>query len=110
MVKFEPVIIDGNYRVVLGVSKDDGSLDFKPSALLMDRFIEKLFDPEGVPQSEEMRLVERFTPNADYTRLDYRIAVTDPVYFTEPFELSRYFVWKPEMSVQAYDCLERDWN
>lgn len=68
------------------------------------------FDPEGVPQSEQMRLVERFTPSADFTRLDYRITVTDPVYFTETFELSRYFVWKPEMTVQAYDCLERDWN
>jgi len=68
------------------------------------------FDPEGVPQSAQIRLLERFTPNADYTRLDYRIQVTDPVYFTEPFELSRYFVWKPEMTVEAYDCLERDWN
>jgi hypothetical protein len=70
----------------------------------------QVFDPDGVPQSGEIRLVERFTPNADFTRLDYRIVVTDPVYFTEPFELSRYFVWKPEMTVQAYDCLERDWN
>jgi hypothetical protein len=68
------------------------------------------FDPDGVPQSGQIFLVERFTPNADYTRLDYRITVTDPVYFTETFELSRYFVWKPEMTVQAYDCLERDWN
>jgi len=70
----------------------------------------QIFDPDGVPQSEQIRLVERFTPNADFTRLDYRISVTDPAYFTEPFELSRYFIWKPEMTVQAYDCLERDWN
>ena len=68
------------------------------------------FDPEGVPQSEQISLLERFTPNADHTRLDYRIRVTDPVYFTEPFELSRYFVWKPEMTVEPYNCLERDWN
>jgi hypothetical protein len=70
----------------------------------------QIFDPEGVPQSEEIRLVERFMPSDDFTRLDYRISVTDPVYFTETFELSRYFVWKPEMTVQPYDCLERDWN
>jgi hypothetical protein len=68
------------------------------------------FDPDGVPQSDRIRLVERFTPNADHSRLDYKITVTDPIYFTETFELSRYFVWKPEMTVQAYDCLERDWN
>jgi hypothetical protein len=68
------------------------------------------FDPDGVPQSDQMTLIERFIPNADYSRLDYRISVTDPVYFTEPFELSRYFVWKPEMTVHRYECLERDWN
>ena len=68
------------------------------------------FDPDGVPQSDRITLVERFTPNADYTQLDYRVRVDDPVYFTEPFELSRYFVWKPEMTVVPYNCLERDWN
>ena len=68
------------------------------------------FDPDGVPQSDQITLVERFTPNSEFDRLDYTIRVEDPVYFSEPFELTRYFVWKPEMSVQAYECLERDWN
>jgi hypothetical protein len=65
------------------------------------------FDHEGVPQSDQITVVERFTPNAAYDRLDYRITVTDPVNFTEPFELTRYFVWKPEMSVHPYECLDR---
>ncbi|MBN1240101.1 MAG: hypothetical protein JXB36_16475 [Gammaproteobacteria bacterium] len=65
------------------------------------------FDHEGTPQSEEIRVVERFTPNAAYDRLDYRITVADPVYFSEPFELTRYFVWKPEMTVHPYECLDR---
>ena len=75
-----------------------------------DHIQEQYFDPDGVPQSESMRLVERFIPNDDYSRLDYRITVTDPVYFTEPFDLTRYFTWKPEMTVVPYDCLERDWT
>ena len=75
-----------------------------------DHIQAQYFDPDGVPQSNQILLVERFTPNASYDRLDYIVTVTDPVYFTEPFELSRYFVWKPEMTVVAYDCLERDWN
>jgi hypothetical protein len=54
-----------------------------------------------------MHLVERFTPNADYTRLDYRLTVTDPQYFTKSFDLTRYFVWKPENIVRPYDCAER---
>lgn len=75
-----------------------------------DQIQKQTFDPDGVPQSESMKLVERFTPNADYTRLDYRITVTDPVNFTKPFDLTRYFVWKPEMTVAPYNCLERKWN
>jgi Family of unknown function (DUF6152) len=73
-----------------------------------DHLKAQYFDPDGVPQSESMRTVERFTPNEAYDRLDYRITVTDPVYFTEPFDLTRYFVWKPEMSVHPYECLERE--
>lgn len=65
------------------------------------------FDHEGVPQSDEISVVERFTPNADYDRLDYRLTVTDPVNFSEPFELTRYFVWKPENTVHSYECLDR---
>jgi hypothetical protein len=75
-----------------------------------DRIKAQYFDPDGVPQSDLITLVERFTPNQAYDRLDYSVTVTDPVFFSEPFELTRYFVWKPEMTVANYNCLERDWN
>lgn len=75
-----------------------------------DHIKAQYFDPDGVPQSDRITLVERFTPNAEYDRLDYSVTVTDPVFFSEPFELTRYFVWKPEMTVASYNCLERDWN
>ena len=65
------------------------------------------FDHEGTPMSEQIKVVERFTPNADYTRLDYRITTTDPVNFEKPFDLTRYFVWKPENTVHPYECLDR---
>jgi hypothetical protein len=63
-----------------------------------------LFDPAGVQQSEKIRLVERFTPEINGTRLDYRITIEDPDMFTEAFDLSRYFVWRPELLVNEYDC------
>jgi hypothetical protein len=72
-----------------------------------DHIQEQYFDSDGVPQGKQMHLVERFTPNADYTRLDYRLTVTDPQYFTKSFDLTRYFVWKPENIVRPYDCAER---
>jgi len=65
------------------------------------------FDHEGTPQSDQIKVVERFVPNADYTRLDYTLTTTDPVNFERPFDLHRYFVWKPENTVHPYECLDR---
>lgn len=73
-----------------------------------DHIQEQYFDPDGVPQSRDMVTVERFMPNEAYDRMDYSITITDPQYFTETFELTRYFVWRPEMTVKPYECLERD--
>ncbi|WP_428101407.1 DUF6152 family protein [Candidatus Rariloculus sp.] len=87
-----------------------GRFEGETLVVATDHIQAQYFDPDGVPQSEQLRTVERFTPNAAYDRLDYRITVTDPVYFTEPFDLTRYFVWKPEMTVVPYNCLERDWR
>jgi hypothetical protein len=65
------------------------------------------FDHEGTLQSDQIKTVERFIPNKDYTRLDYTLNTTDPVNFTRSFDLKRYFVWKPENSVHPYECLDR---
>lgn len=87
-----------------------GHFEGKTLVVETDHLKPQYFDPDGVPQSDRMRTVERFIPSEKYDRLDYRITVEDPVYFTEPFELERYFVWKPEMTVRPYNCLERDWS
>jgi hypothetical protein len=65
----------------------------------------ELFDPDGVRQSANIRVVERFMPAADGSRMDYRITITDPEMFTESFDLTRYFVWRPELIVNKYDCV-----
>ena len=65
------------------------------------------FDHLGAPQSDQITTVERFIPNADYSRLDYTLTTTDPVNFTRTFDLKRYFVWKPENTVHPYECLDR---
>jgi hypothetical protein len=65
------------------------------------------FDHLGAPQSDQIKTVERFIPSADYSRLDYTLTTTDPANFTRPFELKRYFVWKPENTVHPYECLDR---
>lgn len=60
----------------------------------------------GTPTSSAIQLVERFTPSADGSRLDYRLAITDPGIATEPFEVGRYWIWRPEISVSPYECGE----
>jgi Family of unknown function (DUF6152) len=72
-----------------------------------DHIQAQYFDHEGTPGSHQMKVVERFMPNAAYDRLDYTLTTTDPVYFEKPFELKRYWIWKPEMSVHPYECLDR---
>ncbi len=93
-------------RTQFGFSR--GHWEGKTLVVETDHLRPQYFDPDGVRQSERMRTVERFIPNAAYDRLDYRITVDDPVYFTKPFELTRYFVWNPAMTVHPYDCLDRE--
>ena len=63
-------------------------------------------DDRGAPQSGNVHLLERFTLNEAQDRLDYRITITDPDTFTRPFDLTRYWVWRPEIVVSRWDCQE----
>jgi hypothetical protein len=84
-----------------------GHWDGKTLVVETDHIAAGYFDHEGTPQSDQIKTVERFVPNADYTRLDYTLTTTDPVNFEHAFDLKRYFVWKPENTVHAYECLDR---
>jgi hypothetical protein len=84
-----------------------GRWDGKTLVVETDHIAAGYFDHEGTPQSDQIKTVERFVPNADYTRLDYTLTTTDPVNFEHAFDLQRYFVWKPENTVHAYECLDR---
>ena len=63
------------------------------------------FDQTGIPQSEEVHVLERFTPSAEGHQLDYSATVTDPVIFTEPVVLERYWIWVPGEAVEPYNCV-----
>jgi len=58
----------------------------------------------GIPLSERAEVVERFTPSADGSRLDYKLTVTDPVNFTKPVELQSSRIWLPDVEVRPYKC------
>ena len=63
------------------------------------------FDSVGIPLSEEAEIVERFMPSEDGARLDYQLMVTDPSTFTEPVELGKHWIWRPEIEVEPYECI-----
>jgi hypothetical protein len=62
------------------------------------------FDDRGTPQTDNIQTTERITLSEDEQRLNYSIAFNDPETFTEPFELNRYFTWRPEIAIGEWDC------
>jgi len=58
----------------------------------------------GTPQSRAIHLIEYFIPNETEDRLDYRLIVNDPETFTEELELTTYYIWRPEISVEPFNC------
>ena len=66
------------------------------------------FDTVGIPLTGAAEIVERFTPTADGSRLDYQMTVTDPNTFAEPVELEKYWLWLPGVTVEPYECLQNE--
>jgi hypothetical protein len=79
---------------------DDGALVVTTNALRSG-----YLDNEGTPLSAQAVLTETFRMTDDEQRLDYTLHVNDPASFSEPFELQRYFIWRPELTVNDYDCV-----
>jgi hypothetical protein len=67
----------------------------------------QLYGLEGVPQSAEATIIERFTANADGTELAYDISTTDPQTFTETVTVEGYrtFRWEPGFEFLPQDCV-----
>jgi hypothetical protein len=67
----------------------------------------QLYGLEGIPQSVEMTLVERFTPSADGNTLTYDLAATDPRTFTRSVTAEGYrtFRWQPGFEFLPQDCV-----
>lgn len=63
------------------------------------------FNTMGIPLSSDVTVLERFILTDDNKRLDYEMTVVDPVTFTEPVELSKYWLAIPGASVQPYECV-----
>ena len=57
-----------------------------------------------IPASDEATISERFTPTPAGDRLDYEIVVTDPVTFTEPVRITKFWLSLTDQAFDAYNC------
>ncbi len=65
------------------------------------------FSQLGIRQTPDVAIVERFTPTADGSRLDYEMTVTDPKTFTRPVVLRQHWLWLPSVTLLPYECTVR---
>jgi hypothetical protein len=67
----------------------------------------ELYGLEGVPQSESMEIVERFTLSPGGRELVYDLAATDPETFVGTVTAEGYltFRWRPGMEFLPYECV-----
>ena len=62
------------------------------------------FDQDGIPLTENVEILERFTPGPGGRFLNYAATVVDDAVFTEPVLLDRRWANIPGEEVQAYNC------
>jgi hypothetical protein len=65
------------------------------------------FSQLGIRQSPAVEIVERFTPSADGSRLDYEMTVIDAATFTRPVVLRQHWLWLPSVTLLPYECTVR---
>ena len=64
------------------------------------------FNDQGIPQSEAVEIVERFTLSDDETHLDWAATLTDPGTFTEPVQMAgMHWEWQPANTIKPYNCV-----
>jgi Family of unknown function (DUF6152) len=62
------------------------------------------FNATGIPLGPAATTEERFTLNADGSRLEYTMTVVDSATFTAPVTLRKEWEWRPGEQVRPYEC------
>lgn len=97
--------LEAQPKTPIGVSM--GRWEGKTLVVETSRVNARYLNARGVPLGPSARFVERFTPTADGSRLDYTVSITDPDSLTAPAHLKRYWVWRPGERVLPFNCGER---
>jgi hypothetical protein len=60
---------------------------------------------KGIPQSEKLRVVERFT-RVDRDTINYEVTIDDPTYYKQPWKVAIPLDRDPEYKIFEYACHE----
>lgn len=66
-----------------------------------------LLDNAGLPHSDALHVVERYTPSSDGKQMQLRLRIEDPKTFSAPWETTLNLRHDPAGKIQEDDCLER---
>ena len=89
-------------RTPLGYSVGDA--DGNTLVVETTRLNEPYLNNIGAPMGPAAKLVERFAPTPDGTRLNYTLVITDPESLAAPIDGKRSWVWRPGESVMPFNC------
>ncbi|MFL2553355.1 MAG: DUF6152 family protein [Candidatus Rariloculaceae bacterium] len=81
-----------------------GKWDNDSLVVTTTRIDEPFSNSDGVPQSAEVMHIERFTPAADGSTMDYDLATIDPIYLVGPQSRPGSFTWRPERQIAEHGC------
>jgi hypothetical protein len=70
------------------------------------RLNEPYLNNTGAPMGPSAKLVERFSPSPDGTRLNYTLSITDSYSLSAPIDGKRSWVWRPGEHVLPFNCTE----
>jgi len=63
---------------------------------------------KGIPQTEALHVVERFTRTGDDT-IAWQVTITDPEIYTEPWTVAIPLYTDPNYTIFEYACHEGNW-
>ena len=96
---------DDPYPTLMGYSKavweDDNSLVIETIGLT-----EGYLRPQGVPHSDQLRVIEKRTMLEDGNTLTLETIIDDPLYYSKPWSVTTQ--WKrSDFEIMDYDCIPR---
>lgn len=89
-------------RTLLGVSR--GRWDGATLVVMTTNISYRWVNGTGIPLGPNAATEERFTLNADGSRLEYTMTITDAATFTAPVTLRKAWEWRPGEQVRPYEC------